>query len=33
MKIDGTSCLVTGGQTGLGAALVGALVEHGAEKV
>ena len=33
MKIEGTSCLVTGGQTGLGAALVAELLEQGAEKV
>lgn len=33
MKILGTTCLVTGGQTGLGAALVGELLEQGAGKI
>lgn len=33
MRIDGTSCLVTGGQTGLGAALVAELLDRGAAKV
>jgi len=33
LKINGTSCLVTGGQTGLGAALVTELLERGAAKV
>ena len=33
MKLVGTACLVTGGQTGLGAALVDELLEQGARKV
>ena len=33
MRIEGTSCLVTGGQTGLGAALVAELLERGAARV
>lgn len=33
MKISGAACLVTGGQTGLGAALAAELLEKGAAKV
>ena len=33
MRIDGTACLVTGGQSGVGAALVTELLERGAVKV
>lgn len=33
MRIDGTACLVTGGQSGVGAALVDELLERGAVKV
>lgn len=33
MDIKGTACLVTGGQTGLGAALVTELLEQGATKI
>lgn len=33
MKLSGTACLVTGGQTGLGAALAAELLEQGAAKI